>query len=337
MSAALHETFIGVLRAGRADFNDRFKLARRAYQALEPRVFSDFLGNVVDPWLRAALLVRPECGPDIVTAGYDAGLSLVGQRLVGAGAPAPDLEALLAQLLAGAARLSVLAPRRFVVAACNALHQLTRTPGANAALWVAELQRLSPALADFEQWLRVGQVLAWRAGLAHYRASALRVADALPPELAVAAVGGAPGTAWVELRAALLRDPWLVPAQPEHTLRLAREMGAFRGFGGLFRTPPLVARTSDAFVVESDGDAWLLYADAFGGTFQRVKAGERHGGVAEHAPPPGLEFQQGALLWRGERLALPSPGAITSFSANQTTVACTFAASHAVALIALPS
>ena len=337
MSAALHETFLAVLRAGRADFNDRFRSARRVYQGLDSAAFAVFLEGIVDPWLRAALEVKPECAPDLVSAGYDAGLTLVGQRLIGDSAQGVRFGELLRQLLTGSVRHSVAAPRRFSVAASNALYHLVHAPSAFAEWWVSELARLGPSIVDFEQWLRAAQVLAWRAGLSQYRSSALGVAAELPPQLAATLVG-APGSAsWPELHAALVRDPWFVPATPRTELRGVMELGAFRGFGGLFRVPPRVLQSGSGFLVESDGEAWLLFADAFGGMFQRASDAEFRAALAQTPQPNELRFEPGFLVWREQRLGLPSASPVTSFASNETTVVCAFEASHALALVALPS
>jgi len=337
MSAEIHEVFAAVLRSGRAEFNHRFALAKHQYPSLNAADFNDFLANTVDPWLRAVLVVRPECGPDVVLAGYEAGLSLVGQRLVGAGAQSPAFAGLLQRLLVGCAGVSALAPQRLLFAAGNALHHLTQTPACYPEFWVSELERFAPFLRSFEQWLRVGQVLAWRSGLAHYRASALRSADTLPPELALPAVGAGPELPWPEIRARFERDPWFVPGRPEQGLRVVKEIGAFRGFGGLFAAPPRVLRCAESVLVASEGEAWWLLVDAFGATLQRASSEELRKAVVQKDPPRGLAFARGQLDWQGETLHLPSDSIVSSFAADGRTLVCSFAASHSLAVVALPS
>ena len=156
----------------------------------------------------------------------------------------------------------------------NALYNLAQTPGARGREWLEGMRALALQCADVAILLKVGQVLAWRAGLAHYRAGALAVCAQLPPALARAALGIPPDEhiGLENVLARLAADPWLDPARParEPALRIVASAGAFRGFGGLFLAPPNVASAGGQFVV-LDGEAcWLLAAEAFGATFHRM-------------------------------------------------------------------
>ena len=112
---------------------------------------------------------------------------------------------------------------------------------------------------------------AWRVGLAHFREGAIVAADALPETLALAAVGAQSDSRWPEVRGQLLASPWFDPgAAPEGIaeIRSVAQVGSFRGFGGLFlETASLVASTGQHFLVNSNGECWLLTADLFGATF----------------------------------------------------------------------
>ncbi len=145
--------------------------------------------------------------------------------------------------------------------------------------------------------------------MAHYRQSALAVADGLPAPLALAAVG-APGSAsWPELRARFAQDLWFSPDLAAPSLRVALGAGAFRGFGGLFVEPPRLAITHGNLLARSGGDAWLLFADAFGATFHRATpdemrwradAGPAAAGAA-HRPRDALLARRRARAARGGR------------------------------------
>src|SRR5438128_1194244 len=107
----------------------------------------------------------------------------------------------------------------------------------------AEARRQRPDLDGeaFARFLREAVDPLVRAGEAHFRAGALAAADALPPALALAAVR-APGGDWPELRRRLAAAPWFDPSKPVASgLRVVAHAGAFRGFGGLFVEPPVVA------------------------------------------------------------------------------------------------
>jgi hypothetical protein len=143
----------------------------------------------------------------------------------------PWLDAGLRRLLPPLARLASRAPARVLASLANALHQIGTTPGARVDAWVDALEALGPACPDADVLLRLGQVLAWRAGLAHYRSGALAVARALPEELARRALELPAGADVREAIERLDSDPWFAPGAPAGLRSVAR-VGAFRGFGG---------------------------------------------------------------------------------------------------------
>src|SRR5690606_19466636 len=66
---------------------------------------------------------------------------------------------------------------------------------------------------------------------------------------------------------------------------VARLAGAFRGYGGLFLEPPLVAVIDDRLLVRAGEEAWLLEADVFGATFHRATPGEADAFPAPSSQP----------------------------------------------------
>ena len=185
---------------------------------------------------------------------------------------------------------------------------------------------------------RLAAVLAWRVGLAHYRAGALAAADALPAEIALAAVDGAAGVGggWPALRQALVSaDRWSAPGADRTRSRVVHCVGAFRGFGGAFLVPPRLLRSDGDLLVRSGTDAWILTADAFGATLHRASSGELAAGRVQEGGPAALRFGDGEVSWRGEAIALPVAGPATSFVLAEPMLALTTAASHAVVILAL--
>src|SRR5205823_13803658 len=131
-------------------------------------------------------------------------------------------------------------PWLFPGAITNALYNLSTTPGARPAEWMQSVIMLSAACDDVPVLLAAAQVAAWRAGLAHYRLSALERCRTLKPNIAGLALG-LPGfkasfltlKARDSLLAALVADPWLDPLAPEPptkpALQIVARVGAFRG------------------------------------------------------------------------------------------------------------
>jgi len=319
MGTAFHD----FLRAHRGELNARFAMARRRLPALDGAAFGGFLLAAVEPLVAAV----PERERAIVAhAAYDVALELCGQRLAGDGARDGRVGAAWAALLVPAAARIAEKPDVVLSAAANALVQLAAEPGARPDEWAQVMATTSAASLD--EWLIAGQVAAWRAGLAHYRTSALDAADRLPPALALALVGG--GGDWATVRARLRADPWHVPGETASGPRVVARVGGFRGFGGLFPVPPVVAGGGDRFLVMSEEDAWVLFADAFGATFHR--AGDEDRRAAAGSAP----------RWKGRRvevagtsIEVPVRGEITSAALAASTLAVTSSHSHALILVAL--
>src|SRR4029434_1767479 len=243
--------FASILRSGRLDFNARFAAARHVYADLDAAAFAEFLRGGVDELVSAVEGVRPDRAADVAMAAYDAALELVGEKLAGPGARLSTLEEAWRKVLPAVAALAAIAPGRLIAAVCNAAHQIASTPGARPALWIETMRTLGPQCADVDTFLKLGQVAGWRSGLAHFRESALALAGTLPEKLVLAALGARQDSSWPDLRQRLSGNPWVDPSQESGGLtvpRVAMRAGAFRGFGGLFSEPPLVAVSEAHFL-----------------------------------------------------------------------------------------
>jgi hypothetical protein len=273
------------LRASRKDCNARFAAARRRWPRLDAADFSLFLRDQVSPLAVALDPALPGAAYTVLSQAYNIGLQLVAEKLAGPSAASPSINQVWAELFPKMPDLIASSPRRVLVALGNAAHQLAASPGASADIWRRRLADFIPTLSNADQLLVIAQVLAWQAGLPHYRETAIAAADSLPPELALRALAAPNGASWPEIRDAHLSDPWL--AYDRHGNRIApcdleHRIGAFRGFGGLFLTPPLVTSNESQILVFSGGDAWILVADAFGAALHRA-APEEIAGIT-HAP-----------------------------------------------------
>jgi len=226
-----------------------------------------------------------------------------------------------------------------IAAVCNAAHHLSATPGTRPSAWIDAMACLAAECTDSATFSGVGQVAAWRAGMAHFRESALAVADKLPESLALAVLGAPPGR-WSAIRDRLAADPWYDPALPndnQGTPRVVARAGAFRGFGGLFTEPPTVAMADERLFVRAGAQCWLLTADAFGATFHRATPEEFERGRARSALPAGVAVRGTALIVHGRTVDLPDVfSQLGSACASRTTLALTSPHTHAIALVAVP-
>ncbi len=270
------------LRARRTDCNARFAAARRRWPRLDAEDFAIFLRDQVSP---LAEVLEADQSHQVLSHAYHVGLQLVAEKLAGPSAANPAINRVWNEVFPKMPELIAGSPRRVLVALGNAAYQIAATPDTTPDIWRKRLVDFIPKLANPDELLIMTQVLAWRAGLSHFRKSALSAADSLPSELALEALDAPPDSTWAAFRDAHSSDPWfgydahgwvLDPGTPGHRI------GAFRGFGGLFLTPPLVTTTGSEILVVSGGDAWILVADAFGATLHRAAPEEI--GNATHFP-----------------------------------------------------
>ena len=340
MSDAVSSTLAAVLRSARTELNARFAAARLRHPDLDGDVFAEFVRGAVDPLVVAVEGVRPERAIDVAHVAYDMALELVGQKLVGRSARTTHVGDAWRRILPRVAPLVATTPERVIAAVCNAAHQLSVTTGARPSFWIDTMAELASECGDVETFLTLGHVVAWRAGMAHLRESALAAADALPEPLVLAAIA-APGGQWAKIRDRLHADPWFDPAKPRASAtegRVVARAGAFRGFGGLFTEPPVVAMAGEQLLVRGGEDCWLLKADAFGATFHRATKEEFECARVERTLPTGVSLSGGALTVRGVKAKVPDlVDDVSSACANSTTLALTSPYMHAVVLVVLTS
>ena len=317
--------FASILASGRAQFNARAVEARRRFPSLDMAAFGAFLHDGVDPLVVAVAAAAPERVGGATLAAYDMALELVGHGLAGPAAKNPFVNTVWRELAPSFAPLLATAPVDVLGMLSNAAIHIASVAGARPAQWQGELAALAAQIATLAQLRAVGQVLAWRAGVAHFRQGALAAADTLPPALALAAFGE-PGAQWPQVRAQLLDYPWRGNAE-------GREFGSFTGLGGDFGTPPQVRATDDGFVVRSGERHYLLVADAYGAVLHGATAQEYE--QANTGMPSSVRLD-GATVHLGARsIALDLPAGDIALAANAHTLAITSPWTHAIRLLPL--
>jgi hypothetical protein len=339
VSGTLASTLTAVLKSARSELNARFAAARTRHPDLDGDAFAAFIRRALDPLVVAVERVRPERAGDVVHVAYDLALELVGQKLVGPAARMPFVGDAWQQILLQAPALVAAEPERVIASVCNASYQLSATAGARPTFWIDAMARLASQCPDAPTFLTLGHVLAWRAGMAHLRESALAAADALPEPLILAAIGAQAGR-WLDIRGRLLADPWFDPSNPaaSSSPRVVARAGGFRGFGGLFLTPPMVAMADEQLLARSGDNCWLMKSDAFGATFHRATIEEFERAHAQRPFPTGVTLRDTTLIVRDRTADLSDVvDEISSACANRTTLALTSPFTHAIVLVALTS
>ena len=264
--------FADVLAAGRSSFNDRVREAQRRFPAFQADTFLWFLKEGVDPVVAAVEQLDRSRLTAAVLAAYELALELAGRALVGPAARSPVLGGAWRSLFPQLAGLIAAQPATVLGLLSNAIIHLEGIGGARVGQWTDELAALAPHLQSVVQLRIAGQVLAWRAGAAHFRAGAMAAAAALPEALALRAFGAVALSTWQVFRQAAEHDPWWSGSDP-HAMR-ERRVGGFSGFGGPFAMPPDILAAGEAFLVKSGDRHYLLIADAYGAVLRPADAEE---------------------------------------------------------------
>ncbi|MFL6656552.1 MAG: hypothetical protein ACJ8GW_00625 [Massilia sp.] len=321
-------SFARILAAGRHQFNQRMVEARRRHLALDVESFTQFLQTGVDPVLEAVLALEPGKPPAaLALAAYDMALELTGLALVGKGARSKYVEQGWRDLAPKLAHLVVLRPAEVLGSLSNAILYLESVAHARPAQWLDEMAALAPRLQSIAHLHGAGQIVAWRAGVAHFRKGAIDAGDTLAPALALAAFALPGGETWPTARAQMLADPWWIAGG---RFEARNEVGAFTGFGGEFAAPPQVRPHPDGFLVKSGERYQLLIADACGAVLHGASAEEFEQAIDAHLEHVSL---RGATLRIGARLVdldLPEDG--LSVCSNGYTAAVTSPYTHAIRL-----
>jgi len=338
MEGLVSGAFAEFLETHRAELNAQFAQAKQMRPNLDPDAFKDVLRATVAPIVAAVAQRAPDATRTTALALYAIALDLLGQDFIGATARAPVIAQGWRELLPEISHHLASAPRAVIGAVTNALYNLAQTPGARPHEWLATMRALAPVTNAPTAFLRAGQIAAWRAGLAYFRVGALDLCKQVEPAIARVALG-IPATNALDLATILARvaaDPWLNPAaMPEkpgqaRALKIVARVGAFRGLGGLFQTPPRVATAGAHFVVQDGTAQWLLVADCFGATFHRVEKIA----TAKRVEPFALDAR-GKIARDKVSQTFPELADHASAAANSTTLAVTSELSFAVSLIAL--
>lgn len=321
------------LAAGRPHFNARVAEVRHRQPAFDVAAFSAFLRTGVEAVAQSVVAVAPDRTSAAVASAYDIALELVAQGLAGPGARSTHMDQTWTAVAPRCGRLLATQPFEVLGMLSNAVAHLTGQTGARPQDWIDDMVRLAEHAASVEQLRLLGQVVAWRAGLAQFREGALHAADSLPPMLALLALGTKEpdrSDAWQTVRQAHRADPWWCESpQRRESLRQGVVVGQFTGFGGGFAEPPQVRANPIGFTVHSAGRFSLLMADAYGAVLLPSNETE-YDEAAGAARPPAAKVTGNHLVIAGRSIELDLPVDSCAVVENERSVALTSAYSHAI-------
>lgn len=326
-----------VLRSGRDLFNAKYAQARRRYPDLDTEALSEFIVSTLDPAVGTADL--PEAiRSDAVQSAYDTALEIVGERMLKTPAKSLALRRLWREVLPKALTLPNASVESLIPGLSNAAHHLVNARGVRVNDWLDGLARFTPLCHDGPSLLALGQVLAWRSGLAQYRAGALELLEKLPERLRFECLGVPKTADWSSVSRRLQNDVWFDPSREDAAtpsrLREAKRVGAFRGLGGVFVSPPIVAGQGESLFVQSGNDQWLVLADVFGFSLQAATSEEFAEAQRRTTSPDGVWVSPTKIKTLAQELTLDLPGEITSVVTLRETIVVTTNGTHSIGFFA---
>jgi hypothetical protein len=349
VSPSIGPAFELVLRERRHAYNFTWRQARDRFPHLSNDDAASFFVSDLAPLISAlsnesatAVLptVLPAALPAVLPAvradrlesicdiAVDVGARASGLRLLGVNATQPWVTKLWRETFPLLARHIADNPLFVITELSHATAQFSAHAASRPQQWLRLLTSLGPQAADLEQLRLLGKVIAWRSGLAHYRSGALIAADELPTTLVERALEIPEGQSWSQWREALHESPW--PTSLVGTELLLARVGWFRGLGGVFTEPPLLATRDGDLIARSGTDAWLVTADAFGSTLHRSDDGGVPAGLIAEEPAVIL----GDYVFVGSQaVELGAAAPVTSAVQQGNVLALTLKNSHAIWLL----
>ncbi len=346
MEGRITGPFAEVLARGRDQFNTKFAYARRLNRNLQTEAFMDHLALVVAPIVNKAAQKGPVDVDEIGAVLYDLSLELFGQGCFGEKRRYPVVALAWEKLLPTIAHLVAQSPRRLVASVSNAICNISTEKGAQEEEWLKIIGALAGHCQDVESFLRTGEIVAWRCGMAHYRERALQDCEGLMPGVFAGIFGLDPkldeqGKERILKR--LRSDHWYAPLYKpppapggkKTGLTIVAIPGGFRGFGGPFVSPPRVKIVDEQIFLCDAEHHHKLHADIFGSTLHRAGSGLPPGSSVTnqffYIDTTGV-VKKGDFVNYFQELAQPSSTAST----RDTLVVC-MANSHYVYLVARPN
>jgi hypothetical protein len=325
---AISPALTAALSADRSLYNSQLTMLRSRQPELDFKTVKEFLRIAIDPIVRAVQIADPDRCQFVTQACFEQMLILSEHALLGNNARSLLIQATWQQVVPKLASNLTRDPAAVLALVTNAIDRIATTPNSRPESWISGMATIAPMLDGIEQIRIVGQILAWRAGLAQYRQGALKAARELPGRVG-SAMFSSSVRSWQASVEQHLQQPWwhgensLSPDTSQGV-----RVGAFAGWDGAFMTPPKLRAAAEGFWVASGERCFHLVADAFGAVL--IPSNEVHFAAAttDGVTPDGVEIRGARLRTRQGHWQVSVPKHDLVLTCNADTVCISSPWSH---------
>ncbi len=338
---SLPEAVVAALESDRESLNARFASRLRGGAKIDGPAFLEHLQLALAPLVTKVHERFPERTRLVLGGLYDLSLDLFTASLLGPEARTNWIEKVWQELLPEMIEPLARDPLAVAGSICNALVQISQQSGTRPQQWIDAMKRHAPACSNKSDLLRLGVVFAWQAGMVQYRSAAFQSLLSMDVSLAARLLDLPSTTSAADVSTFVDRlssQRWLT-SQRAQALSGKRELqpvatvGAFSGYGGLFRKPPTVHSEAGCLYVSDGATQWQLQADAHGAWFRKTGDGRPTTGSSRHSDV-SID-RHGKIVWQKCSLAQPHLLQVTSLAVCDQTLAVTTATSHYLFLYAV--
>ncbi|MEI6212917.1 MAG: hypothetical protein WCP10_02335 [Desulfuromonadales bacterium] len=336
MEAVITGPLAAALARNRERFNRLYARAAQRSSLLDPGELASLVRGPLLECVNAVSAVEPEKAEAAAVRMFEICLVLYTHGHLGAKSRNPLVAAVWERLLPQVPVLLARSPRRLTASLSNAAVNIWQEDQAIARHWLKRLHNLIPHCESPEQALDAALVVAWRSGLAHYRETALQHWQRLPDHLKLASLGiGDEDGVDATVAATSLQQRWLPPhlagKRTEPRLRIVGRVGSFKGIGGQFAEPPLVAGNGDMLIAYDAENSHTVWADFYGATLRRTQVAPE--GFIAGTGTFSINTS-GTVTFGSLKAQFPPLAGSSSCAATADTLAVTLPHSHAVYLVA---
>lgn len=236
----------------KADFyNQLYRNNQVKYGQIDPALISSWMVQSIEPIIEKVDSVQPQALPHVFEALYTELLEILGNK-----SAVVNRDRYLSAWLICLRMPKIVAtfPVRVIKSIDSALKEILIYKPESAASWTVNFGKIAYYISSIDEFLSVGRIVAWTAGLAHLRGRAINEHSLLRDDLKQAIRK----TTGIDV-APHFSHPWFY-----FNNAFVRAVGGFIGFGGNFVSAPKVAKVGEAILVADQKHSYALFADSFG-------------------------------------------------------------------------